>query len=79
MACLGRFLLGPVACAVRRGADAMTSQKQGEEQVFISFLPGMSVDAMKRIRAEIRIWRLHRQTPSTIEALAKQYNRVIQG
>jgi AAA+ ATPase superfamily predicted ATPase len=39
----------------------------------------MDVDAMKRIRAEIRTWRLHRQTPSTIEELAKQYNPVIQG
>jgi group II intron reverse transcriptase/maturase len=50
-----------------------------QKRLFTSYLPAISTDAMKRIRGEIRSWRIHRQTPSTIEELAKQYNPVIQG
>ena len=39
----------------------------------------MSVDALKRMRKEVRGWRIHRRTATTLAALAKQYNPVLRG
>ena len=39
----------------------------------------MSADALKRMRKEVRGWRIHRQTTATPAALAKQYNPVLRG
>jgi RNA-directed DNA polymerase len=46
---------------------------------FTSFLPGASADALKRMRKEIRGWRIHRQTPGTLAELAQQYNPALRG
>jgi hypothetical protein len=42
-------------------------------------MPGVSVDALKRMRKEVRGWRIHRRTTATLAALAKQYNPVLRG
>ena len=44
-------------------------------RIFTSFLPGVSADAMKKMRAAVRGWRLNRQTHVALAALAKLYNR----
>ena len=46
---------------------------------FTSFLPGVSADAMKRMRKEVRGWRIYRQTSVTLAELAQQCNPVIRG
>src|ERR1039457_611369 len=46
---------------------------------FTSFLPGVSADALKRMRKEVRGWRISRQTPGTLAELAAQCNPVIRG
>jgi RNA-directed DNA polymerase len=58
-----------------RPRKAMSKQRR----VFTSFLPGVSADAMKRMRQEVRGWRIPRQTPATLAELAKQYNSVLRG
>jgi len=50
-----------------------------DKEVFTSFLPGVSSRALKRMRQEVREWRLTRQTHVTLAELAKLYNPVIQG
>ena len=50
-----------------------------QNRAFTSFLPGVSADALKRMRKEVRGWRIHRQTTATPAALAKQYNPVLRG
>ena len=49
------------------------------KKAFTNFLPGVSADALKRIRTEVRGWRIHRQTPGTLDELALQYNPKIRG
>lgn len=46
---------------------------------FIGFLPAMSNKAGKKIRQEIRKWRLHRQNNRELVELAKDYNSKIRG
>ncbi|MGH9606243.1 MAG: group II intron reverse transcriptase/maturase [Terracidiphilus sp.] len=46
---------------------------------FTGFLPGVSADALKRMRKEVRGWRIHRRTATTLAELAKQYNSVLRG
>ena len=50
-----------------------------QHRVFTSFLPGVSADAVKRMRKVVRGWRIPRQTPATLAELAQQYNSVIRG
>lgn len=50
-----------------------------QRRLFIGFLPGVSNDALKRMRKEVRGWNLTRQTHVSLAALAKQYNPIIQG
>jgi group II intron reverse transcriptase/maturase len=50
-----------------------------QRRVFTSFLPGVSADALKRMRKVVRGWRISRQTPATLAELAQQYNSVIRG
>ena len=50
-----------------------------QKRAFTSFLPGVSADALKRMRKEVRGWRIHRQTPGTLVELAQQYNPKIRG
>jgi len=46
---------------------------------FTSFLPAVSVEAMKRMRQAIKGWHLNRQTFATLERLARQYNPILRG
>ena len=46
---------------------------------FTSFLPAVSVDAMKCMRQVIRGWHLNRQTFATLDRLAQQYNPILLG
>jgi RNA-directed DNA polymerase len=48
-------------------------------KTFTNFLPAVSADAMKRMRKEVRGWRIHRQTSGTLDELARQYNPKIRG
>ena len=50
-----------------------------QSRAFTNFLPGVSADALKRMRKEVRGWRIHRQTPGTLVELAQQYNPKIRG
>lgn len=58
-----------------RPRKAMSRQRH----VFTSFLPGVSADALKRMRKVVRGWRIPRQTPATLAELAEQYNSAIRG
>jgi len=46
---------------------------------FTSFLPGVSSDALKRMRQTVRSWRIHRRTPVALDDIAQQCNPTIQG
>jgi RNA-directed DNA polymerase len=51
--------------------------KQGE--MFTSFLPAISKDAMKAINREVRSWRLHRHNTWTLGQLARWINPIVRG
>jgi RNA-directed DNA polymerase len=53
--------------------------RNSRNQLFTGFLPGASVDALKRMRQTVRRWKLHGQTPATLAELAQQYNPMIRG
>ena len=46
---------------------------------FLSFLPAISKDALKKIGKRVRSWRLHRRTGSSAEDLARMINPVVRG
>ena len=46
---------------------------------FVSFLPAVSTDAKNAMRAEIRSWRLHRRSYTTLDGLARMVNSIVQG
>ncbi len=46
---------------------------------FTSFLPAISKDALKKISAEVRSWKLHRQVRLTSADIARWVNPVIRG
>lgn len=48
-------------------------------QKFTSFLPAVSKDAMIRMRRIISRWNIQKQTPATIEELARNYNPTLLG
>jgi RNA-directed DNA polymerase len=48
-------------------------------KVFTSFLPAVSRDALKKISATVRSWRLHRRTGLTMSQLARDINPVVRG
>jgi RNA-directed DNA polymerase len=51
--------------------------KQGRN--FNNFLPAISKEALKRISAEVRSWRLHRRTGYTVKDLARRINPIVAG
>jgi len=55
------------------------SAQDRRRKAFTNFLPAVSADALKRMRKEVRGWRIYRQTPRTLGELAQQYNPTIQG
>jgi RNA-directed DNA polymerase len=46
---------------------------------FSSFLPAVSKDALKKMSAQVRSWRLHLRTWHTIGSLAREINPVVRG
>ncbi|MCL2660672.1 MAG: group II intron reverse transcriptase/maturase [Acidobacteriaceae bacterium] len=46
---------------------------------FTGFLPGVSADALKRMRKEVRGWHLNQWNTATLVELAKKYNPVLRG
>jgi RNA-directed DNA polymerase len=46
---------------------------------FTSFLPAISKDAMNKLSAEVRSWRLHHRTGSTEYDLARRINPIVRG
>ena len=55
----------------------LSRRKHGGQ--FVNFLPAASDDARKRIRREIRGWRLHLRPGKTISDLARIFNPIIRG
>lgn len=51
--------------------------KNGE--IFTSFLPAISKEALKRISAEVRGWRLHQHTTYSLDELARWINPIVAG
>jgi len=56
-----------------RGARAKDGRR------FLSFMPAISKDALKKISAEVRSWRLHRRTGHTFTDLARMSNPIVRG
>lgn len=48
-------------------------------RIWTNFLPAISASALRRIRQEIREWNLPRQTPVSLNELARRYNHRIRG
>ncbi|MFE3229398.1 group II intron reverse transcriptase/maturase [Nocardia sp. NPDC059228] len=46
---------------------------------FVSFQPAISQEALKKIGAEVRSWRLHHRTGSTFAQLARAINPIVTG
>jgi group II intron reverse transcriptase/maturase len=46
---------------------------------FVSFLPAISKDALKKISQQVRSWRLHRRTGHTAADLARDINPAVRG
>ena len=53
--------------------------KNHKGQVFTSFLPGISNDAAKEIRQEIRSFKIHRRCSETLESLSEMLNPKLRG
>ena len=75
----------------RRGGYAVTSftflgftfrpraARDPEGKIFTSFLPAVSKDALKKMSAEVRSWRIHLRTGLTLKELARRLNPVVSG
>lgn len=48
-------------------------------QLFLTFLPAISTDALKKIGAELRSWRLHQRTNQSFGDLARRINPIVRG
>jgi RNA-directed DNA polymerase len=48
-------------------------------EIFCNFLPAISNEASKKIRQEIRSWKIHLKSGSTIEQIAGEVNQVVRG
>ena len=48
-------------------------------RVFLNFLPAVSKDALNKMSATVRAWRLHRRTGSTEADLARMINPIVRG
>ena len=48
-------------------------------KLFTSFLPGVSKDALKKMSAEVRRWRLHLRTGHSFGDLARKVNPIVRG
>jgi RNA-directed DNA polymerase len=48
-------------------------------EIFTSFLPAISKDALKRVSAEVRGWRLHLHSTYSLDELARWINPIVAG
>lgn len=55
------------------------SARRKDGVIFTSFLPAVSKDALKKMSARVRSWRLHRRVNSTGAELASMINPVVRG
>jgi RNA-directed DNA polymerase len=55
------------------------SARSKDGAMFLSFLPAISKQALKRISAEVRSWRLHHRTSLTEKDLADWINPIVRG
>src|SRR6266508_992598 len=55
------------------------SAKDRNGEIFTSFLPAISNDALKRISAEVRGWRLHLHNTYSLDELARWINPIVAG
>jgi RNA-directed DNA polymerase len=53
--------------------------RDSKGEVFTSFLPAVSKDALKRLSQTVRRWRLHRRTELSFGDLARMINPIIRG
>ncbi|TJZ92082.1 group II intron maturase-specific domain-containing protein, partial [Actinacidiphila oryziradicis] len=53
--------------------------RRKDGKVFTSFLPAASKEALKRMSAEVRSWRLHLRTGHTFVELARRINPIVRG
>ncbi|WP_034087255.1 group II intron reverse transcriptase/maturase [Streptacidiphilus albus] len=53
--------------------------KDRNGELFTSFLPAVSKDALKKMSAEVRSWRLHRLIGLTLAELARRINPIVRG
>jgi group II intron reverse transcriptase/maturase len=53
--------------------------RRKDGKVFTSFLPAVSKEALKRMSAEVRSWRLHLRTGHTFVELARKINPIVRG
>jgi group II intron reverse transcriptase/maturase len=55
------------------------SARTKDGKMFLSFLPAISREALKRIGSEVRSWRLHHRTSLTETDLARWVNPIVRG
>jgi RNA-directed DNA polymerase len=55
------------------------SARAKDGKMFLSFLPAISKQALKKISAEVRSWRLHHRTRLTEKDLADWINPIVRG
>jgi hypothetical protein len=55
------------------------SAQRKDGVVFTAFLPAVNRDALKKMSAVVRSWRLHRRVNSTEAELAREINPIVQG
>ena len=53
--------------------------KNREGELFTSFLPAVSAQALKRMRARIRAWRLPQHAPLSLKDIARKLNPTLEG
>jgi RNA-directed DNA polymerase len=61
------------------GFTFRTRAARGRNGNFTSFLPAISTDALKKISAEVRRWRLHHWTGHTFGQVARRINPIVRG
>ncbi|MCC5582240.1 RNA-directed DNA polymerase, partial [Microtetraspora sp. AC03309] len=53
--------------------------RRKDGHMFLSFIPAISKEALKKLGMEVRRWRLHRRTGTTFITLAKMINPIVAG
>ena len=55
------------------------SNKRKSGKHFVGFTPAVSRSAQKAMRQQVRRWKIHRKTGTTLEALARTINPIVRG